>query len=119
MRFFGGCLGLAALAVLVGGAAPLAPAAPGHLIRIVAAPKTATQTGLRGAQGPGPVRVQPSLALRAGPLPIASVAPVDAGECREACARPYYFCLARENDGGCPQDWSHCLTACDEPPPAP
>ena len=116
MRFFGRALGLAALAVLLAAAAPNSAT---HLTRIVAAPKSATQTGLRGALTAAPERPPPALALRESLPPIASAAPVDAEQCRQACARPYYFCLARENDGGCPQDWTHCLTACDEPPPAP
>ena len=45
----------------------------------------------------------------------AAAAAVDPRECRLACAQPYYFCLAGETAGVCPDNWGRCVAACDMP----
>jgi hypothetical protein len=118
MRFAGKCLTWAAVAILVAGAAPEAPV---RLPRITIPARSAAASGLRGAQGGGASRLQaPAPVLRASlAAPDAAAAPIDPGECRLACARPYYFCLAGEDAASCPQAWTRCRSACDEPAAAP
>ncbi len=58
-----------------------------------------------------PVAVVPQTALQ--PLiPLASNRPGgDAGQCRAACARSYYFCTAGGDDV-CPGQWAQCNARC-------
>lgn len=34
------------------------------------------------------------------------------GQCRQSCARTYYFCLANDDDDNCSQDWGQCRAKC-------
>src|SRR5271167_605461 len=114
MRFAGRCLGLAALAVLVGGAAANAPV---HVSRLSIPAGPAAARGLRGPQTAGASRARtPAPVLRASLTEsMTAVAPAaDPRECRLACARPYYFCLAGPEAGSCSQEWTHCLVGCDQ-----
>ncbi len=73
----------------------------------------------------GPVAAQP---LQPAPTPLDSHLPnasfagdsalgqTDAGQCRLACARTYYFCLASEGATGCPENWSQCASSCARGP---
>ncbi len=58
-----------------------------------------------------PAAVVPQTALQ--PLiPLASSRPGgDAGQCRAACARSYYFCTAG-GDEICPSQWAQCNARC-------
>jgi hypothetical protein len=116
MRFAGKCLGLAALAVLLGGAGADAPV---HVSRLTVPPRRAAATsGLRGPQTAGASRAR---VLASVPHPTlaesvtTAAAPADPGQCRLACAQPYYFCLAGPDAGSCSQEWTHCLVGCDQP----
>ena len=105
----------AALCVLIAGPALAAPSAS---LRVV----SASPTGLRGAEA-APAVTTPAPAP-APPPPIQSKAPLaffaanaqpaarDAGECRQACARTYYFCLAGGDEPSCPQEWTSCRSDC-------
>ncbi|ALL12426.1 hypothetical protein [Caulobacter henricii] len=45
-------------------------------------------------------------------IPLASSRPGgDAGQCRAACARSYYFCKAGDDDI-CPSQWAQCTARC-------
>jgi len=97
-----------ALCVLIAGPAMAAPSA-----------------GLRGAQS-APQVSAPSPAPPPAPLspPIQSKAPLaffasaaqpaarDPGQCRQDCARAYYFCLAGGDAPSCPQIWTSCRSDC-------
>ncbi|MDI1364450.1 MAG: hypothetical protein PSX79_06200 [bacterium] len=60
----------------------------------------------------------PAVAAAAAPtavlqplIPLASNRPGgDAGQCRAACARSYYFCSG--DDDGCPSRWAQCNARC-------
>ena len=113
-----------------------------------AAPATAQAGGLRGRLDPSasdqsPVDVTGSAAAAvagvapgapaASPQPIASPIPPAptaadssqaASDCRQACAHSYYFCLAGDETGTCPDGWRQCLADCRQPaqaasPPSP
>jgi hypothetical protein len=114
MRRIGKLLGLAAVAILVAGAAP--DGAPVHRARLAPA-NAAAANGLRGAQGVhgGRAPAQPPILHASLPALAPPAAVIDPRQCRMACARPYYFCLAGEDAGSCPQTWSQCLSACDQP----
>ena len=110
----------AAIIILIAGPALAAPS--GSLRVIASSPEAA---GLRGAQ---PVSDSPApTAAPAGqplPPPIRSKAPLaffaanaqppppDLGQCRQACAHTYYFCLAGEDAASCPQNWTNCRSDC-------
>ncbi|HLI67969.1 MAG TPA: hypothetical protein VKU90_16510 [Caulobacteraceae bacterium] len=69
---------------------------------------------IRGAQLPAPAplaALPPAIATTA----TASTAETDPGQCRAACARPYYFCLAGGAPESCPEAWSRCVSGCDGP----
>jgi hypothetical protein len=113
MRVSGKVVGVAVMAVLVAGAAL---GAPSRRATVIVQPKSATASGLRGAEATGQARARtsPPAVQRASLPPLATpVAAIDSGQCRAACARPYYFCLANDDTGSCPQTWSRCLVACD------
>ena len=108
MRRIGSSLCFAALAVLLVGAAPVQPPPPA---------KSVAASGLRGAQTAKTAKTPPpALLASASPPPgDGSSLPADPGQCREACAHTYYFCLAGEDAPSCPQNWSSCLIACNRP----
>ena len=110
MRRIGFRLCLAACAVLLVGAAPVQRLTP---------TKSATASGLRGAQGAKPAKAAPIVSplLRASlPASDASVLPTDPSQCRAACAHTYYFCLAGDDAPSCPQNWTACLASCNRAP---
>jgi len=94
----------AALCLLIAGPALAAPSA-----------------GLRGAQSaptvatPAPAPLPPPIQSKA-PLAFfasdAQPAARDAGQCRQDCARAYYFCLAGGDASSCPQIWTSCRADC-------
>src|SRR5690348_16749459 len=114
MQRIGVLIALAGAALFLTAAA--APARHAKL-SIPKPPPSAAAAGLRGPQTPAQPR--PAVQARAAPLPAqppnpaaaltpAIAAPVqptltpiaaaaDAGQCRRACARPYYFCLAGDD----------------------
>jgi len=112
MRRIGSSLCFAALAVALIGAAPAQPPAPA---------KPTAANGMRGAQ-----TVKTSAKPAAAPAKVASTTPpaigdvstfsTDPGQCREACAHTYYFCLAGDDAPSCPQNWSSCLITCNRAP---
>lgn len=113
MRRVGISLCFAAMAVALIGAAPAQPPAPA---------KPAAASGLRGAQAaktPAKLAAAPAQIASTTPPPTpgdASTYSTDPGQCREACAHTYYFCLAGEDAPSCPQNWSSCLIGCNRPP---
>jgi hypothetical protein len=113
MRRIGSSLCFAAASVVLIGAAPAQPPAPA---------KPVAARGLRGART-AKAPAKPS--TKPAPAQIASATPppgdistfsTDPGQCREACAHTYYFCLAGEDAPSCPQNWSSCLITCNRPP---
>jgi hypothetical protein len=87
-------------------------------------PQAATPAGLRGPQAaaaktPAP-RPRPLALAALPPLPqppgASPLAGVDPNQCRAACARTYYFCLAGENAEACPEPWTRCVVDCTHPP---
>ena len=38
--------------------------------------------------------------------------PLGGADCRTACDKAYYQCLADDDSGRCPVSWAQCLTAC-------
>jgi len=123
-------MALAGAALLLIAAAP--GAGPGRHAQItVPRQPPSAASGLRGAQGPArPGQAQAKTPLLPPANPVAALTPafaqplqavppvaaVDAGQCRRACARPYYFCLAGDDADSCPTDWSRCVSACDRGP---
>lgn len=78
----------------------------------LASPAGARQSAKPKAKAPPPAAViVPQTALQ--PLiPLASSRPGgDAGQCRSACARSYYFCKAGDDDI-CPSQWAQCNARC-------
>lgn len=59
---------------------------------------------------PSPAPISPARPL-APPSPPGG----DAGQCRMACARDYYFCLSGEATAECPSAWGQCRNSCDAP----
>jgi hypothetical protein len=108
MRRIGFSLCFAAVAVGLIGAAPAQPPAPA---------KPVAASGLRGAQTAKTATKPAQIASTTPPPPPgdASTFSTDPGQCREACAHTYYFCLAGEDAPSCPQNWSSCLIACNRP----
>jgi hypothetical protein len=101
---------LAACAVLLVGAAPVQRLTP---------TKSATASGLRGAQGAKPAKAAPIVSplLRASLPASADRAPAaDPGQCHAACAHTYYFCLSGDDAPSCPQNWTACLASCNRAP---
>jgi hypothetical protein len=112
----------AVLCVLIAG--PALAAAPVSLRVVKTSPDAA---GLRGAQSastaaspaaatPASTPLPPSIQSKA-PLSFyaasAQPAPRVAGECRQACAHSYYFCLAGGDAPSCPQQWTSCRSDCN------
>ena len=63
------------------------------------------------ASPPAAVVVVPQTAL-APLIPLASSRPGgDAGQCKAACARSYYFCRTGDDDV-CPSQWAQCAARC-------
>jgi len=82
--------------------------------RIAAGQTSTDQAALRGSVGvaSAPAAEEPPLSLPPPVLPASTpAAATDGGQCRLACSRDYYFCLAGEDDR-CPQQWSRCVTGC-------
>jgi hypothetical protein len=95
-----------------------------------ALPTSINDTGLRGQLSPGAKTIPTTLfahafapvpATRANtPAPVAGrkislhplLAQSDPQVCRSSCARSYYVCLANDQTGYCPSDWSRCLSTC-------
>lgn len=121
---------LLSLAVLAAGPAgaqqrtPPTPQFQGGRIVVPAAPGPSDGAGrpildvLRGPDtaqtGAPPVPVAPPTPVLA---PLARPAPIDGGQCRLACARSYYFCLASDSADECPSAWGQCRSRCDAPSP--
>jgi hypothetical protein len=92
----------------------LLAAAPVAEARAPVAPSLATErttpqrTPWRPARNPAadPSLVSPSLQRLARPRHEAG-----GSQCRSACSRSYYFCLA-EGGYSCGVEWSQCLAAC-------
>ncbi|MFZ5668134.1 MAG: hypothetical protein ACOY4K_01435 [Pseudomonadota bacterium] len=91
----------------------------------VAAPSAAQEMGRIGSVSPpaaalrGPMEAAPKppadLAVPAPALPAAPIRVADGSrQCRLACARAYYFCLADEADI-CAPNWSRCTARCGTP----
>jgi hypothetical protein len=110
------------ICLLLAGAAR---AEPKKTMQVVAA-KPPAAAGLRGPQTLTQASTTPLTAPTTTPAPIqspapglrlasASTPPVDLGQCRQACAHAYYFCLAGEAAGDCPGNWSSCLVDCGHP----
>jgi hypothetical protein len=109
----------AALCVLIAGPALAAPTASLRVVK-------SSPAGLRGAQSASTAAAQAVTppALPPLPPPIQSKAPLSffaaaaqpaargAGECRQACAHSYYFCLAGGDAPSCPQEWTSCRSDC-------
>jgi hypothetical protein len=113
MRRIGFRLCVAALGVL------LVAAAPVQTRRIVIPAKSATASGLRGAQGANPAKPPPLPApILAANLPASDISaiPADPGQCRLSCAHSYYFCLSGQDAAFCPQSWTSCLNDCSRAP---
>jgi len=53
----------------------------------------------------------------AAPGSGAAAPPSDPTDCRLACARSYYFCLAGADPTDCPRSWTQCLADCGKPAP--
>lgn len=73
---------------------------------------------LRGLQTPAETPTPtPALTLPAGPGPagLVSLPPAEPAECRRACARSYYFCLAEDSPDACGPTWGQCRSACEAP----
>jgi hypothetical protein len=69
---------------------------------------------LRGPQAP----VAPAVTLSPIPAPAVSLAAQPAAnpdECRRACSRAYYFCVAADGPDECGPSWGQCRTACTTP----
>jgi hypothetical protein len=88
-----------------------------------AQPAKPAANGLRGPLGveaPAkanlPVTPAPGAGLP-GPPPLQSTAP--SSQCRQACDKDYYFCLAQEAADQCPATWSQCRAGCDAAARAP
>ena len=95
-------VGLGGLASVTAGAAPSngSPAA-----------KRAALRGLQPAR-PRTVKPPPSrLPAAFSPLPSAAPAP-DEDQCRQACARAYFFCSAGADTDSCSGGWTSCLSDC-------
>jgi hypothetical protein len=101
----------AALALLLIVFADAAGAVPRRPPRITAPPPAP----MRGAQ------VSPD---RAPPVPVLPPAPMNAtpvdrmanaGDCRRACSRSYYFCASGGDGDGCGDSWAACSSACAAP----
>jgi len=77
----------------------------------LASPAGADQKPAPKKAPPPAVVAVPQTALQ--PLiPLASSRPGgDAGQCRAACARSYYFCKAGDDDI-CPSQWAQCNARC-------
>jgi hypothetical protein len=118
LLILGLCLGLAA-------PASAAPALKGRLT--VAAPSAAA-LDLRGAVKPddgagapatGPAASAADLAApgdlitqaSAAQSPLAEAQANDA-QCRQACARSYYFCLSADAGPDCAANWGQCRSGC-------
>ena len=56
--------------------------------------------------------ISPQLTTDAGHAAASPFSLPDDGQCRERCARTYYFCLSTDGASDCPQDWSSCLADC-------
>jgi len=109
----------AAFCILIAGPAL---AAPTGSLRVVSASSNAV--GLRGAQSASTVSTPAVTPPAPLPPPIQSKAPLSffaasaqpaprgAGECRQGCARAYYFCLAGGDAPSCPQEWTSCRSDC-------
>jgi len=113
MRRIGFSLCLAALGLLLVGAAPV------QHPRVVIPAKSAAASGLRGAQGANPAKPPPLPApILAASLPASAVSaiPADPGQCRLSCAHSYYFCLSGQDAAFCPQSWTSCLGDCSRAP---
>jgi len=107
------------LCVLIAGPAL---AAPSGSLRVVS--QSPNAAGLRGVQSPSTVAAAQVTAPAPLPPPIQSKAPLSffaadaqpaargAGECRQACAHSYYFCLAGGDAPSCPQEWTSCRSDC-------
>jgi hypothetical protein len=122
MRRIAASFGLPLAALLLLAAAPETPVRTAK----VSVPQSAA-SGLRGPesraapkQPPGQRPPTPQLAPVSLALgPPAPVVATDAGQCRRACARPYYFCLAGDNAESCPEQWARCVSDCDRSPNGP
>jgi hypothetical protein len=90
-----------------------------HRPQITVPQNTPTPPGLRGPESPTratPLARVTITQVRSHPLPAIAAPPaIDPLQCRAACAQPYYFCLAGEEEGPCPDEWRRCVTACDQP----
>lgn len=76
---------------------------------------TPDQAALKGTVSAGAAatptdEIPPPLPPPVQPTGLAA-SPAGGGQCRLACARAYYFCLAGEDDR-CPQSWSRCVSGC-------
>ena len=110
-----------ALCILIAGPAL---AAPSGILRVVTSSPDAA--GLRGAQSASTASTPAVITPTPAPLPppIQSKAPLaffaadgqpaarDPGECRQACAHAYYFCLAGGDAPSCPEHWTSCRSDC-------
>lgn len=81
-------------------------------------PETAkvTETPVKTFAPMAPVVRAPAAPTLASPIAQASA---DVGQCRLACGRSYYFCLAGEGPEDCPPIWGQCLKTCAQTSPAP
>ena len=111
-----------ALAIVLILAAGVADAAPGKFTAPV------TDAGLRGVSAAAPgAAASPATTTPPTPGPLESIAPdlapasgaaldVVGGQCHQACAHAYYFCLASEITLECAPDWTSCLSDCRQAP---
>jgi len=90
------------------------------------APATAQAGGLRGAQTGAAVINGANRSPAFSPIPAADPArdqaaetptPQAAEDCRQACSRPYFFCLAGPDPESCAPAWTACLNLCRDPRP--
>jgi hypothetical protein len=128
--------GVAQIVLLAGAAILLMGAAGGEQVHrplLVVPRNPPVPAGLRGFQLPAPLvaKTPPPAVVKTLLAPLgktgvtttqsaaatsAAISPaVDAHQCRIACARPYYFCLAGQETGVCPVNWSRCVASCDTP----
>jgi hypothetical protein len=112
MQRIGFCLCLAAAVAALAGAEPSAAQQPApqvqHLKLVAPAPSR-----------PQPAKTPTPPAQPLGGNPTTSdmsAIPADVGQCRQACAHTYYFCLAGQDAESCPESWTSCLTACNQAP---
>jgi hypothetical protein len=98
--------------------------------RLTPAQPSARALELRGAANPDPLaplpappdpladqtQVAAAADLLGGAPPISSPAgqsQVQMGQCRQACARSYYFCLSADVSGNCASNWNQCRSDCN------